>query len=381
MNFDFSDDQKTLQKAVHEHLARECPLTECRRGLETAQFGYSQKVWRGAAEMGWLGTAIPEAYGGAGLGYLELALVAEEVGHALAPIPLSSSIYLVAEALLLAGSEAQKQQYLPKLASGELIGAFAGSEGPGRLATERIATRYDGGRVSGTKLPVCDGAGAGLYLVTAEQGGHVRLALVEAGAGVKATTVGALDASRPQARLVLTGARAELLGETGADFASVERLLDRAATLLAFEQLGAATRAFELTRSFTMDRYVFGRPIASFQAIKHRLADLFVDIELARSNACFAAWALSSGSSELALAAPTARIAASVVCDLAAVEMVQMHGGIGFTWESDAHLFYRRSKHLSLLLGSPSEWRDKLIVRLAKERAEIASEKEAVHGL
>ena len=367
MNFDFDDDQKALQRAVREYLERESPLSECRRVLE-GEARYSETVWRGAAEMGWLGTAIPERYGGAGLGALELALVAEEVGRALAPIPFASSIYLVSEALLQLGSEAQKERYLPQLAAGTCIGAFALQEGPGHGNGQALATVLKDGAITGDKQPVLDGDVAGLYVVACRVGDQPRLALVGAGEGVKATPVACIDGSRALARLQLSGAQAELLGD-GGDAAAIEHLLDRAATLMAFEQLGGADQAFAITREYVLDRYVFGRPVGSFQAIKHRLADLFVDISLARSNSYYAAWALAGSADELPVAAAAARAAASDAFDLAASEMVHMHGGIGVTWEADAQLFYKRAKLLALTLGSPTHWRDRLTLRLARESA------------
>ena len=365
MNFDFDDDQKALQKSVRNALDRESPLTRVREALE-GKARYAKPLWQTAAEAGWLGTAIPERFGGAGLGHLELALVAEELGRALAPIPFTASVCMAAEALLLAGSDAQRERWLPKLASGEVIGTLALAEGAGRFAESGgIRTVFDGSRVSGVKLPVPDGDIAGIAIVVAQQAGTPRLLLVDLSeAGVKASPLGSVDPSRAQARIEFVIAPAERLGD-GGDWTLVERLLDRAATLIAFEQLGGAARAFDLTRGFVMDRYTFGRPVASYQAIKHRLADLFVDLELARSHAYYAAWALSSGAAELPVAAAAARAAASEAFDLAAVEMVHMHGGIGFTWEADCHLFVRRAKALGLALGPASEWRDKLVRRLA----------------
>jgi alkylation response protein AidB-like acyl-CoA dehydrogenase len=175
--------------------------------------------------------------------------------------------------------------------------------------------------------------------------------------------VGSIDPSRPQSRIVFDGAAAEPLAR-GAGEAAIRHLLDRAAVLMAFEQIGGAERALDITRDFTLGRYAFGRPVASFQAIKHRLADLYAAIQLATSNAYYGAWALSTGDKELATAACGARISACEAFDLAGRESIQMHGGVGFTWEYDCHLFYRRAKLLSLALGSPSEWRDHLIERL-----------------
>jgi alkylation response protein AidB-like acyl-CoA dehydrogenase len=365
MNFDFSEEQKLLQKTARDYLTEHCPLSVARSVLESSA-SYSPELWKGAAEMGWLGAAVPETYGGAGFGPLELSLLAEEVGRALAPIPFSSSVYLATEALLLAGSEDQKRRHLPRLVSGERIGTLAASERPGRARADHIETRFDGARVTGTKLPVPDGDVAGLALVVARESGGISLALVELdGPGVERGALECIDPSRSQGRIVFRDAPAERLGEAGQGLALLERLLDRAAVLMAFEQIGGAQRAFEITREFTLGRYAFGRPIASFQAVKHRLADLYVAIELARSNVYYGAWTLSDGSDELPTAACGARVGASDAFELAGAEMIQLHGGVGFTWEYDCHLFYRRAKLLGLALGSAGEWREKLIERLA----------------
>ena len=195
--------------------------------------------------------------------------------------------------------------------------------------------------------------------------GILCLVLVDlAGEGVTREAVSSIDPSRPLASLRFDGAPGERLGAAGEGASLVARTLDRAAALMAFEQLGSATRALEITREFVMGRYAFGRPIASFQAVKHRLADLWCEIELARSNCFWAAWALENDESELQLAACSARLAATRALELAASEMVQLHGGVGYTWEYDCHLFYRRAKLLSLVLGSPAAWKDRLIDRL-----------------
>jgi alkylation response protein AidB-like acyl-CoA dehydrogenase len=200
------------------------------------------------------------------------------------------------------------------------------------------------------------------------------LALVDLAAkGVQRSRVGSFDPSRSVAKITFQDAPAELLGSEEGGAARIDALLDRAAVMMGFEQIGGATRAFEITREFTLGRYAFGRPIASFQAVKHRLAELYAKIEIARSNGYYAAWALSTESDELALAACSFRAAASDAFELAAEEMIQLHGGVGFTWEYDCHLFYRRAKWLSAALGTPSEWREKLIQRLeAKGSVETA---------
>ncbi|HVN84082.1 MAG TPA: acyl-CoA dehydrogenase family protein [Candidatus Binatia bacterium] len=363
MNFDFSDDQKLLQKTARDYLAEHAPLSVCRAVLES-DASYSEMLWKGVAELGWLGTAIPEQYGGSGFGRLELAVMAEEVGRALAPIPFSSSVYLATEAILRFGSEAQKQELLPKLASGERLGAFAHAERPGEHGPEGVGTKLTKGKLSGTKVPVADGDSAHFALVTARSGKEVGLALVDlTGDGVSRTRVRSIDPSRSLASIQFNGAPAQWLG-TAKSWDEIQHVLDRAAVLMAFEQLGGAQRAFDITREFCLGRYAFGRPVASFQAIKHRLADLYVEIELARSNAYYGAWALSNESPELGRAAAGARAAASDAFELASKEMIQMHGGVGYTWEYDCHLFYRRAKWLAVALGSTHQWREQLIQRL-----------------
>jgi hypothetical protein len=369
MNFDFSDDQKLLQQTAKDFLEEHAPLSVCREVLES-DAPYAQSLWKGAAELGWLGTAIPESYGGAGFGYLELAVIAEEVGRALAPIPFSSSVYLASEAILRAGSDEQKQRWLTRLAAGEATGTLALTEKPGQNGVENVEARCEGGRISGSKLPVPDGDIADVAVVAARGDSGVSLYLVALnGEGVERESIRSFDPSRSAARLSFTGAPAELLGEAGQGAALADAVLDRAAVLMAFEQLGGAARTFELTRQFTLERYAFGRPIASFQAIKHRLADLWCEIELARSNCYYGAWALSNDAPELGVAACLARVQACKAFDLATVEMIQLYGGVGYTWEYDCHLFYRRAKLTSVSLGNPASWREKLVARLEAQRA------------
>ena len=364
MNFDFSDDQKLLQQTAREYLGEHAPLSVCRAVLES-DASYSETLWRGVGELGWLGTSIPEAYGGSGFGRLEIAVLAEEVGRALAPIPFSSSIYLAAEALLQFGSEAQKKKYLPKLASGEAIGTLAHAERPGIQSAKAITTSLNGGKLSGAKVPVADGDIAHFAIVTAKGKGGVALAIVDlSGDGVKRRKVESIDASRSLASIEFSGAPAEVLVADDKGWAATELLLDRAAVLMAFEQLGGAERAFDITREFILGRYAFGRPIASFQALKHRMADMYVELQLTRSNAYYGAFALGTDSAELPTAACGARASACDTFELVSREMVQLHGGVGFTWEYDCHLFYRRAKWLSAALGTANQWRERLIQRL-----------------
>jgi alkylation response protein AidB-like acyl-CoA dehydrogenase len=372
MNFDFSDDQKMLKDQARKFLTEKCPTKAVRKILESDE-PYDKTLWKQIADMGWLGTAIPEEYGGLGLGHLELCVVAEELGRALAPVPFSSSVYLATEALLLAGSDAQKKKYLPKLASGELIGTFAMSEGPQPPHPKTVKATFKGGKLDGTKVPAADGDIADFAIVLARSGegqGERALSLTIVdlkGQGISRRPVKTIDPSRSQAEITFKGAAAEALGPAGDGWDLAKRVLDRAAILMAFEQVGGADACLAMAKDYAMNRYAFGRQIASFQAIKHKLADMYVLNELARSNSYFGAWALSTNAPDLPEAAAGARISATDAFHNASKENVQTHGGMGFTWELDPHLYYRRSKVLSLALGASRVWKDRLVTHLEKK--------------
>jgi alkylation response protein AidB-like acyl-CoA dehydrogenase len=369
MNLEFSEDQQFVQHTARDFLSKHAGPDVCRKVLETAGAHHDPALWKGVAEMGWLGAVIPEEHGGAGLGYLELVLITEEIGRSLAPIPFSSSVALCTEAILSYGSDAQKQAWLPRLAAGDAIGTFAFAEGPGEIDTESVTVRLADGKLRGAKLPVLDGAIANVAVVVARGERGPQLVLVDlTGSGVTRSPIVSFDPSRSLAKIDFQDTPAEPLGPADGGSSSVAALLDRAAVVIGFEQLGGATRAMELTREFALGRYAFGRPIASFQAIKHRFADLYAKIEIARSNGYYAAWALSSGSDELPLAACSFRAAASDAFETAAQEMIQIYGGVGFTWEYDCHLFYRRARWLAATIGSASEWREKLVSRLIEKQ-------------
>jgi len=367
MNFAFSDEQQALRDQARKFLSDRAAPARVRRILESDE-PFDRELWRGMGELAWTGTAIPESYGGAGFGYLELCVLAEELGRSLAPTPFSSSVYLATEALLLAGSAAQKRRWLPGLALGETIGCFALAEGPRAPHPGNLETVAHGGRLTGAKLPVADGDVADVAVVAARSDVDATAASLYLvpldGAGVTRARVDTVDPTRSHARLAFDGAAAEPLGEPGAGWALVERLLDRAAVLFAFEQVGGAQAALDMARDYALGRFAFGRPIGSFQAIKHKLADVYVALELARSNAYYGAWALSTDAPALPVAAATARVAASEAFYLAAKENIQTHGGMGFTWEFDCHMYYRRAKLLALSLGSARRWKHTLISRL-----------------
>ncbi|HTO60786.1 MAG TPA: acyl-CoA dehydrogenase family protein [Bradyrhizobium sp.] len=374
MNFDFSDDQKQLRDQARKFLSEKSSPKAVRTVLD-GKADYDRELWKGLAEMGFLGVAIPEEYGGAGAGHLELCVIAEEMGRALAPVPFSSTVYLAAEALLLAGSDAQKQKWLPKIAAGEAIGTLALFEGKGNPSPQAIKLDAAGGVLNGVKKPVADGAIADLLLVAARTGSggrdnDISLFLVDVKTGgVEAKVLTNLDPTRGQAELTFKNCKAEPLGATGEGFGLLTQLLDRAAVLVGFEQLGGADRALEMGRDYALDRIAFGRPIGSFQAIKHMLADMYVSATLARSNCYYGAFALSTNAAELPEAAASARISATQAFQHCAKNNIQVHGGMGFTWEFDCHMYYRRANALALSLGSMSYWEDALIDRLRKKNA------------
>ena len=377
MDFDFSPEQQQLKDQARRYLADHCGRPALRAVLD-GPAAFDAKLWQGLGAQGYLGAAIPEAYGGLGAGYLELCVIAEELGRVLAPVPFSSSIALAAELLLCAGSEDQKRRWLPLLASGQKIGTLALTERSGRTTPASIACSLSDGRLSGVKLPVADGDMADFAVVAAHDSRDNRVTAVQPGgvpayslflvdlhsAGVQRETVASIDPTRSQARITFTRAEAEPLGAPGAGPQILAEVFDRAAVLIAFEQLGGADRALEAACAFAQQRFAFGRPIGSLQAIKHMLADMYVSATLARSNAYYGAWALSTSAAELPEAAATARVSATQAYLHCARNNIQVHGGMGFTWEFDCHLHYRRANLLALSLGSTSSWEDLLIERL-----------------
>ncbi len=364
MNFEFSEDQKIIQSQARSFLGAKSSMADVRKILD-GDAAFDRNLWQAMAKLGWQGITIPEAYGGSGMGYLELCVIAEELGRSLAPVPFSSSVYLATEAIKLAGTKQQKELYLPRLASGEIIGTLAAIEQPGRFTAASVQATVKNGAIDASKIAVSDGDTADFAVVVAHGDTDLSLYIVDlTKAGVERQTVATLDPTRSHAQLSLSNATAELLGEEGQGEALLARLYDGAAVLFAFEQVGGAQACLDMAKAYTLQRYAFGRPIASFQALKHKMADMFVTIELARSNAYHAAWALSSASTELPVAAATARISAIDAYYFCSKENMQAHGGMGFTWELDCHLYYRRAQLLALVLGSKSHWQDLLIDRL-----------------
>lgn len=368
MNFDFPDEVKAMQEQASSFLCNAGALDLSRKVLDGDGTAV-RRNWVEMAEMGWTGLTIPESYGGNGIGHIALCGLAYELGRQLSPAPFASSVYIVAEALVLYGTEAQKGQWLPGLAMGTSAACFAQSEGLTNHNGYVLQARVSGGKLSGIKKPVADGMCADFALVLAKEDGEERLYIVDlASPGARRVPVKTVEGIREHACLSFDEVPADLL-VSGKD--AIKNLFERAAVPFAFEQVGGAQSCLDMAVEYAKERFAFGRPIGSYQAIKHKLADMFVAIELARSNAYFAAWALSTSAKELPVAAATARLSAGKAYWLAAKENIQTHGGLGFTWDVDCHLYYRRHKALKLILGGDRVWEDHLIEGLRAGLVEL----------
>jgi len=362
LNFDFSDDDKMVQDQINRFLRDNCGFGEFRSVLE-GDATYSENVWCGLAEMGVQGTAISSAYGGVGAGYLTLCLAARQFGAHLAPVPFSSSIYLAAEAIARAGSEAQKEEWLPKLAAGQVIGTLAVTETVQELIPDDMTTTFAKGKLNGAKLVVPHGLMAEVAVVLARTTDGLSLVLAPL-SDVERRSIETVDPTMGSATITFKDSPAELLGESHDGWSAMSVVYNRAAVMFAFEQFGGAERALDMAVGYAKERFAFGRPIGSFQALKHMMADMYVALKLAESNCYYAAWALQNDSDDLALAAATARVSATQAFQLCSRDNIQVHGGMGFTWEYDCHLYYRRSNYLTLVLGGLSAWEDKLVSAL-----------------
>ncbi len=371
MHFAFTDEQEMLRDGARRFLAEKSPLARVRELMETDD-GYDPELWSEIAQQGWQAMHIPEEYGGAGFSYVELIVLLEEMGRMLFPSPFFSSVILGANVLLVGGSEEQKKECLPGVASGEHRLALAQLESSGRWDAEgiQLVAKPDGDDfvLSGTKLFVVDGHTADSLVVAARTEAGVSLFVIDAAAeGVSRRRVETMDMTRKQAEVVLDGVRAPataMIGPEGSGWDTLEKVTDLAAVALAAEQVGGAQECLDMSVEYAKVRVQFGRPIGSFQAIKHKCADMLVQVESARSAAYYAGWAAAAGSDELPIVAPLAKAYCSEAYFFAAAENIQIHGGIGFTWEHDAHLYFKRAKSSELLVGSPSYHRQVLADRL-----------------
>jgi alkylation response protein AidB-like acyl-CoA dehydrogenase len=371
-----TSEQEELRASVARFLADRVPITAVRSLMDAADGG-DPAVWKQAGEqLGLQGIAIPEEYGGSGFSFAEQAIVLEELGAALYGGPYLASAVLAANALLASGDEAAKKAYLPGIASGELIATLAFTEEDGsweasatRLtatpATTADASVVGGWQLDGHKSFVLDGHTAGLLLVIGRTAGGLSLFAVPGDAeGLVRTPLPTLDQTRKLARLEFSGVSATLLGADGAGEALLSRVLDIAAIAQAAEQLGGAQRALTMAVEYAKVRHQFGRPIGSFQAIKHRGADLLLEVESLRSAVVYAAAAVAEDSPEIPVVAALVKAYASDVYFHVAAENIQIHGGIGFTWEHDAHLYFKRAKASELFLGDATLHRERLATRI-----------------
>ena len=369
MNFAFSEEQEELRRSVRRFLDDKSPETEVRRLMETAD-GYDPAVWsQMAKQLGLQGLTIPEEYGGSGYTYVELIVVLEEMGRALLCAPYFSTVALAANALLSSGDDAAKKEHLPGIASGATIATVAMTEDNGRWDADGVtatATKSgDGYTIDGAKMFVVDGHIANLVLVAARTGGAISLFAVDAGAaGMTRTPLSTMDQTRKQAKLQLSGTPGRLVGGEGQGWEILDKTLDLAAVALAAEQVGGAQKCLDMSVEYAKVRIQFGRPIGSFQAIKHKCADMLLEVESAKSAAYYAGWAAAEDSDELPVVSSLAKAYCSDAYFHAAAENIQIHGGIGFTWEHDAHLYFKRAKSSEILFGDPTYHRELLAQRI-----------------
>ncbi len=369
MNFAFSEEQEELRRTVRAFLDQKSPEAEVRRLMDTEQ-GYDEAVWRQMGEqMGLQGLIVPEEFGGSGYSYVELIVVLEEMGRSLLCAPYFSTVALAANALIHSGDDQAKKDLLPGIASGETIATLAFTEPSGKWDEAGITTPAtksgDGWTISGTKMFVLDGHTADLIIVAARTDAGVSLFAVEGGAsGLTRTALSTMDQTRKQAKVELDNTPARLIGTDGAGWNVLSTVLDLAAVALAAEQVGGAQRCLDMAVEYAKVRVQFGRPIGSFQAIKHKCADMLLEVESAKSAAYYAGWCAAEMNEELPSVASLAKAYCSEAYFHAAAENIQIHGGIGFTWEHPAHLYFKRAKSSELLFGDPTYHRELLAQRI-----------------
>ena len=369
MNFAFSEEQEELRRIVRQFLETKSSEAAVREQMDTEQ-GYDTAVWSQMADqMGLQGLIIPEEFGGSGYSYVELIVVLEEMGRSLLCAPYFSTVVLAANTLIHSGDDAAKSDLLPGIASGETVATLAFTEANGRWdeagVTMSATPGGDGWVLDGTKMFVLDGHTADLVLVAARTPAGVSLFSVAGDAtGLTRTPLATMDQTRKQARLEFSGTPATLVGTDGGGWAVVERVLDLAAVALAAEQVGGAQMCLDMSVEYAKVRVQFGRPIGSFQAIKHKCADMLLEVESAKSAAYYAGWCASELNDELPSVASLAKAYCSDAYFHAAAENIQIHGGIGFTWEHPAHLYFKRAKSSELLFGDPTYHRELLAQRI-----------------
>jgi alkylation response protein AidB-like acyl-CoA dehydrogenase len=367
VNFAFSEEQEELRKVVRQFLDARSPESEVRRLMDTTE-GYDPDVWKQMGDqMGLQGLIVPENFGGSGYGYVELTVVLEEMGRALLCAPFFSTVALATNTLLHAASDEAKGKYLPGIASGATIATVAFTEDNGRWDESGVTLTADaGGTLNGTKTFVLDGHTADLVIVLARNaGGGLGLYAVEGNAsGLTRTPLSTMDQTRKQAKLEFSGVQGQEISKSGFSWSDFSTVLDLAAVALAAEQVGGAQKCLDMAVEYAKVRVQFGRPIGSFQAIKHKCADMLLEVESAKSAAYYAGWCAAEMNDELPSVASLAKAYCSEAYFHAAAENIQIHGGIGFTWEHPAHLYFKRAKSSELLFGDPTYHRELLAQRI-----------------
>ncbi len=354
MNFDFSDDAKALGEQARKLFADKAGTGAARAAMAKDAPDFDAKLWSEIAGLGWTAARVPEAHGGLGLSAEETCQLAEAAGAHLAVVPLVS-VLLATEALIIAGSEAQQAKCLPGIADGSSIAVVAVNE-PGSPNPAALSIKAVGGKLYGVKSPVADLPGSHIAIVAAAGTDGPSLWIVDL-AHAKVESVETLDLVRRHGRLTLDGVAAEPLG----DAAAYQAWLDRAAVILAYEAIGTASAAMAMTVDYAKTRVAFGQTIGRYQGVKHKCADMFIKIELARAHALHGLAMIGSDGGELRQAAAAARVASLDAVGYCAEEAVQLHGGIGFTWESDCQFYYRRARTLSAAVGARGWWADRLV--------------------
>lgn len=371
MNFAFTEEQEQLRQFVRSFLEEKSPEAAVREQMET-ESGYDAAVWSQMAEqLGLQSLVIPEEHGGQGFSFVELGVVLEEMGRALLCAPFLSGI-LASSAIMHSGDDGAMAAHLPGIASGETIAALAFTEESGKwdesgITMEASAGGSDGAThtLSGVKSFVIDGHTANLIIVAARTGAGVSLFAVEGdAAGLTRDALSTMDQTRKQAKLTFDNTPATLIGTDGGGWDTMTTVLDLGAIALAAEQVGGAQFVLEMAVQYAKDRVQFGRPIGSFQAIKHKCADMLLEVESAKSAAYYGLWCAAELNDELPSVASLAKSYCSEAYFHAAAENIQIHGGIGFTWEHPAHLYFKRAKSSELMFGDPAYHRELLAQRI-----------------
>ncbi|MEX0875807.1 MAG: acyl-CoA dehydrogenase family protein [Actinomycetota bacterium] len=370
MDFGLNEDQETLAKYARDFLTNECPTTFVRKMLDD-DTAHDPAFYKKMAELGWMGIAIPEQYGGQGMTYVDLAVLLEEMGRSLVPGPFFASVCLAAPVILESGSDTQKKELLPGIASGERNATIAFTESPRVDASGiELAARPDGDgfALSGTKRFVLDAHVADTLIVAARTSegsdptSGVTMFVVDGKApGVTVTQLKAMDMTRRLCDVTFDGVKVgsdAILGSQDNGWRPLERALLKATGMLCAESVGGAQRVLDMSVEYAKGRVQFGRPIGSFQAVKHKCAEMLVDVELGRSAMYYAAWAASEDDAELPLAASMAKAFCGDAFTRVASTGIHVHGGIGFTWEHDMHLYFKRAKANEVYLGDPTHHRD-----------------------